>query len=437
MIKKFIVFILLTILLIPTLARADGAIMPPPDSWVYETGQKAAIFHDGKTETLVLQTSFYGDAKDFAYIVPTPSQPQVSKVSDDIFSNLETLTQGFYGEQVPMTVTADLKSESAGGVSVVEEKQVGIYDVKVLSATDSNALFNWLKENNFTYPESKKYILDDYIQNKWFFTTAKITTEALTEDVYSKLKMGKLSPLKLVFQTNNIVYPLKISAVIEQRTSVNGYEEPFFYSNQQYPAYSSYPVPITLYIFANHKKELSNYYVSYASWVKPLEIKKLARNDSGDYWVNPSKKMFLTVLSGSALSKDMTNDLFPDNAKNNSTVGVPTFWSKLDTFLYSITAFVILLPSFLIFSILMIIQFRPEKRKKRLWIIQLISFAAFSTILVLAVVSSYYNWYHEGLFSGGSGSITYQLIDQTNLKNIFLVLIALCVLIHQRPNGNN
>lgn len=318
MFKKILLVLIAALFLLPTFAQADGGLFPPDNQWMYETGQKGAIFYQNETETLVLQTSFSGDAKDFAWIIPTPSQPEVTKVSDDIFTKLTELTS-VNDIIIPMLGgIATTSLENADKVQVLEEKQLGIYEVKVLSATSANALYDWLKENNYKYPESKKYILDDYITNKWFFTTAKISTSAITEDVATKLKQGKLSPIKLVFETKNMVYPLKISAVTE-----TGHLQSFddYYTG-------SYNQSIELYIFADHKKEISGFSVDYANWIKPKEIEKLAKDDSGNFWVTANKKMYLTKLSQYLPVIDMTNDLFPDNAQNNQKVGVQTIWQK-------------------------------------------------------------------------------------------------------------
>lgn len=326
MFKKILFTLLLITLLLPTFAKADGGLFPPDGQWMYETGQKGAIFYQNESETLVLQTSFAGDAKDFAWIIPTPSQPQVSKISDDFFTNLETLTQSENIYPIPMMGSAStMSAEVKDSVSIVEEKQVGIYEVKVLSATSASALYDWLSENNFKYPESKKYILDDYITNKWFFTTAKISTNAITANVETKLKQGKLSPIKLVFNTNNIVYPLKISGVAE-----TGHLPSF---DSYYYGGGDYGQSIELYIFADHKKEVSGYISDYANWIKPSEINKLAKDDNGNNWVSANKKMYLTKLYKYTLTTDMTSDLFPDNAKNNDKVGVESWWQKTSDWL--------------------------------------------------------------------------------------------------------
>lgn len=374
MFKKIIFTLLLTILLIPSFAKADGGFFPSDNKWMYETGQKGAIFYQNQTETLVLQTSFAGDAKDFAWIIPTPNQPQVDKISDDFFTNLETLTQSEDYYPVPIMASGSLGlSESKDAVNVVEEKQLGIFEIKVLSATSANALYDWLKENNYKYPESKKYILDDYITNKWFFTTAKITTSAITQDVQSKLIQGKLSPIKLVFEAKNMVYPLKISAVTE-----TGHLSYF----DDYYGGGNYGQSIELYIFSDHKKDISGFTADYANWIKPSEITKLAKDDNGNSWVSTNKKMYLTKFFRYMYLEEMTNDIFPDNARDNDKVGVLSWWQKTSNWLISYDSLflIIFLTIFVILSLW---------QKNSIWskIIKLIIVVIISIIYLLLIIN--------------------------------------------------
>ena len=381
--KKLIFSVITILLLLPSFVKADGGILPPPNHYIYETGQKAAIVYQDKTETLVLSTSFQGDAKDFAYIVPTPTQPQVSKITNDIFTNLESLTMPVYPTgPVPMmggfgTTGVAEKSD----VTIVEEKKVGMFEVKILSATDADALYVWLGENNFIYPADKKYILDDYIQNKWFFTTAKISQDALGGDVQEKIYRGDLTALKFVFQAENMVFPFKISSVIDKNTLPKTLNEPI---DSPKPISGSaeiappppdyvpdYGMPITLYILADHKKMINNFNIEYANWISADEIAKLAKDDNGNPWITTKNKMYLTKLNLYLNYSEMDKDLFPDNAPNNEKVGVPSFWEKYSQY---ILLFGILL--FCLFFVLAYWQFTKQKKivYTICWIIQIISF---------------------------------------------------------------
>jgi len=188
-------------------------MIPRPNYYIQETDQKAVIWHDGKTETLIISVNFSGDATDFAWIIPVPGKPEVSEGADELFTGLNQLTapkvtsSGYKG--VGMFGVSEL-SGSLPQVSVIETKKVDIYDVAVLTAENSTALQEWLESHGYEYPENRAYLLNSYINKGWYFVAAKVSTEALGY-AGSQLKTGHATPLKMSFATDKIVYPLKIS----------------------------------------------------------------------------------------------------------------------------------------------------------------------------------------------------------------------------------
>lgn len=303
--KLYRLFIVLGVGLGPLLASADGAIMPLPDYYMYETGQTAAIFYesDTQTETLVVGMAYQGTAKEFAWIIPTPGKPEVERGSRTLFSEISDLIYPDQDYDYGYTGSLQVEefSDVGSGVTVVEEKQVDYYDVTVLEATSSEDLLTWLNDNGYTYPKEKQYILNDYVSAKWYFTAMKINDASLDRSVGEALHTGQAVPVQLTFTTANLVYPLRISAVTDDTST-----------------YQS----ITLYIFDDHKVEASGFYEDYADWVKKDDITNLAHDTNGNPWVEPAnKKYFLTQLSASLTPSEMTDDVFPTDAEDNSTTG--------------------------------------------------------------------------------------------------------------------
>lgn len=414
--KKFFTVIGLATLIFPAIASADGMILPPPDYWIQETDQRAVIFYENNVETMVLSVTFRGDAKDFSWIVPTPTRPEVSKSTDEIFTALDRLTAPQYDYRtMPMYGGAALESAPAeSGVTVLETKKVEYYDVTVLEADDPEALAKWLEENKYQFPEEGKYLLDDYITNKWYFTAVKINTKSLSDSVGAQLRKGHATPLKFIFASSKIVYPLKISGVAEYFQFSNpgqvplmeeygtesgsgavgaaaptscatasdcgglfcpqvvGQDTPCCISGQcvcgpsdcsemarSAPA-EIYPVPtpyrqpsvsILLYVFSGHKKDLPGFNTDYAGWVKSKDVQKLAVESNGDFWVQtPARKYYLTKLSRYMQPSEMTYDLYLRDASDNDTVGVPQ--GDWQNVLVSILVFLILLSIFLIIGLI-------------------------------------------------------------------------------------
>ena len=63
--------------------------------------------------------------------------------------------------------------ERKATVRVLESGVVGSLDYKIIVADDANGLFDWLKENKYSYGGDRS-TLDFYIKKKWFFTVMKI-----------------------------------------------------------------------------------------------------------------------------------------------------------------------------------------------------------------------------------------------------------------------
>jgi len=193
---------------------ADGGLIAPPYRTVYETDQKAVVFYDGGYETLILSIAFSGNTRDFAWIVPTPTKPETGKSVDSLFVRLNEITQpqDVYYPQSGVGLYNALEG-SPKGVTVVETKKIDYYDISVLEATDADALYNWLNDNGYQFPQAGKYITDDYIKKGWYFTAIKISQDDLSGLAQNQLQSGHATPLQLKFKTDRIVYPLKISSL--------------------------------------------------------------------------------------------------------------------------------------------------------------------------------------------------------------------------------
>lgn len=374
--KKIIFAIGLAVLVMPVLVNADGAIFPPPNYWMRETDQKAVIFHSENVETMILSVTFQGDAENFSWIVPTPSRPDVSKSTDELFTSLAALTAPEYDYGVmPMYGGVARDAASAeGGVAVLETKKVEYYDIAVLEADDPEALTKWLKENKYEFPEEGKYLFDDYINNKWYFTAIKLDAKSLSGGVEAQLRRGHAVPLKFIFASSKIVFPLKISGIaeyfkypdfgpvplmMERGTTESGnagaYEADGFTPDAAPISDYYYPwqpgVNILLYVFADHKKELPGFTTNYADWVKTKDIEKLAIESNGDYWITPeAKKYYLTKLSRYMQPSEMTYDLYLRDASDNDEVGAPE--ADWENVLVGILVFLVMLSISLVIGIL-------------------------------------------------------------------------------------
>ena len=330
MIRKL--FLTAAVFLIPLFVLADGGIFPPPDYYMYETDQRAMIFYENKTETLVLSATFRGDAKDFGWIIPTPSRPDVSKSSDELFISLDELTRTQQTYPMPLDIDDAYRTgQNTEDVYIVETKKVEYYDIAVLTAGDSKALADWLSKNNYQFPTTSSYVLDSYIDNDWYFTAVKINTELINQSVGRQLREVHMIPLELKFSSDKIVYPLKISSVMQDFKSYDylPLKQGSGASVEMMPSFQPrispyYPqkAGVLIYVFTpDNKQTIPGFSAQYAGWVEKKTIEELAFDDKGEPWFKPSQeKYFLTKLTRWMSYAEMTNDLYLRNASDNDLV---------------------------------------------------------------------------------------------------------------------
>jgi len=154
--KKIMVLILMVVFISLPLfqIKADGGMIPY--QWdnkdIYEPSQTSLIVYENGKEDLYLQVNYEGEINQFAWIIPTPSFPEVSKAPKDIFKELSIAT----GEEMQYF---NEKSVVLGGMSdntnviVHSQQNIGIYEITVLSASGTNGLFDWLNNNNYKVNE--------------------------------------------------------------------------------------------------------------------------------------------------------------------------------------------------------------------------------------------------------------------------------------------
>lgn len=316
---------------IPLISKADGGIFPPPYYWIHETGQRAVIFYENGVETLVLTTDFRGKASEFGWVIPTPNKPEVTKGSDEIFTSLNEIIRKT--SKKPRSLLFDAyssKEEFGKEVVVIETKKIDYYDIAVLSAQNPHALVNWLNENGYIYPEEESYILNDYIDNNWYFTAIKISKEAQSsQNVKEELKEGHMNPIKLVFKSSSIIYPLRISSIGERYRTPRimpivedkGLEKEAEFQGKHKVYPRRFSIPIHLYIIADHKKEIPGFTIKYGNWISKKVIRNLAYDTNGNPLINPSKSSYyLTYLHRYMDFSDMTYDLIIRDAADNKRV---------------------------------------------------------------------------------------------------------------------
>jgi hypothetical protein len=200
-----------------------------------------------KVETFTVQPKFEGNALDFGMVIPTPTQPKLHEMPRDFFKHLAVYTI-MKQRQSPQSkllylgnhrlrdgremLRRDANNKAGEGkgeseaerpkVIVLEAGIVGSLDYKIISAGRADDLFQWLKDNKYSY-SGDEATLNHYIQKKWLFTVMKIDTMQMKRNKDGTFD-GEVTPTRFQFASDKLVYPLKITQI-----SVREKTEALFY----------------------------------------------------------------------------------------------------------------------------------------------------------------------------------------------------------------
>jgi hypothetical protein len=204
------------------------ATAPPEGATVAVAGESAIIVWDEatKTEHFIRRATFETSAKDFGFLVPTPTKPELAEASDDAFLQLEdvirpevvTRTELRGVDLMPLVLSTFLlrstktaTPEVEASVRVLEQKRVGAYDATVLEADDARALAEWLKKHGYAQRPALEEWLAPYVAQKWKLTAFKIAEPASgdTTQVVAKSHALATDAVRMTFHTERPFFPYR------------------------------------------------------------------------------------------------------------------------------------------------------------------------------------------------------------------------------------
>jgi hypothetical protein len=235
----------LTVALFAEQGQAACCYFSAKNADVLQPAQKAFITWDPveKMETFTVQPKFEGNALDFGMVIPTPSQPKLHEMPRDFFKHLAvyTIMKGRWWpySRFPLWLHQQPPPPEEGGpasliankkptaVHVLEAGVVGSLDYKIIEATRADELYQWLKDNKYSY-SGDEATLNHYVQKKWIFTVMKIDTMQMKRNKDGTYA-GEVTPTRFEFASDKLVYPLKITQI-----SVKDRTEALFYVQAPY-----------------------------------------------------------------------------------------------------------------------------------------------------------------------------------------------------------
>jgi hypothetical protein len=314
---------LFLLLILPVMALADGMVVPtvayPAKVTIPE--QRALICFSNGIERLVIETRFTGAGRNFAWVVPLPSQPVIEEATTGLFPTLQYLFRPEIVHEVPryyigilfglgliyllrlaaksvwnafviaffVLVLAAMLLPALGGarssamsstsssqpVDILDRELVGIYETTTITSRDSRVLENWLRDNGFVIAPDAKPVIDDYVKDGWVFVAAKIRRDRPDGEISTP------HPLSFTFKTDKPVYPMRLTGLNSQSLSVD------------------------LYVFGNDRATAPHFKME--SCTRPKLVHPLLRQWAGDSAV-------ATKLTATLSPADMRQDVWLDQS---------------------------------------------------------------------------------------------------------------------------
>lgn len=202
------------------------------DKDVTQPGQRAFITWDSQTEmeSFTVQPTFEGNASDFGMVIPTPGRPKLQEMPRDFFKALAVFTilepmdlskfKPIRSRNKAMMYSAPTAKRGAKpAVRVLEAGVVGSLDYKILEADKADALFDWLKQNKYSYSGDTE-TLNFYVKKKWTFTVMKIDPRQMKKRDDGSYQ-GEVTPTRFTFKSDELIYPLRITRIsVKDQTDV-------------------------------------------------------------------------------------------------------------------------------------------------------------------------------------------------------------------------
>ena len=299
---------------------------------LFNESSKVVLVRDGDRTVITMANDYQGDPTEFAMVIPVPTiitKEQVHISDASILEHLDAYTAPRLVEYfdddpcepkimydrrmrkgaVNLSAPAPVMEAETHGVTIEESFSVGEYDILILSATESDGLQTWLKENGYQIPDGAGKILRSYIRQDMKFFVAKVNLE-------EKAKIGgeMLRPIAVAFESPKFMLPIRLGTVNSKGSqdlfvyalTKNGRVETTNYRTQKIPSDKEIPVFVKdefgefykdMYAETANKEGGKGVFMEYAwdmGWCDPCAADPLSQNELrelGVFWLDGDRDL--------------------------------------------------------------------------------------------------------------------------------------------------
>lgn len=209
-----------------------GFYVARADTKIFNQASKVVLVRDDDRTVLTMANDFKGDPKEFAVVIPVPTvlqRGQIHVAEPALLDHLDAYSAPrlveYYDENpcervllkaMPQSAAGGARMEDAAsaardrslGVKVEAAYTVGEYDIVILSATQSDGLETWLRENGYRIPAGASRVLGSYIKQDMKFFVAKVNLKE-----QSKLGFSYLRPIQVAYESPKFMLPIRLGMV--------------------------------------------------------------------------------------------------------------------------------------------------------------------------------------------------------------------------------
>lgn len=222
----------------PTYACACGALETlDTSSRIDVDGETALVRHDGETEDILLSFDMTTDSESAALVLPLPAQADLTLADTDTFEDLRERTRPIVREEwrvrgLQLPVIGGSANDGAGaaptgGVDVLEQRDLGPFEVTQLTSDDTDALADWLGEHGYRVRDEIVDATAPYLDEGWVLAVVQLRPGAEGEGFD-----GEQQPVRARFPSDEMVYPMRLQAQAED------------------------PMPLRVYTLTEHRTDL-------------------------------------------------------------------------------------------------------------------------------------------------------------------------------------
>ncbi len=186
---------------------------------INQAAEQIVFRQDGNQITAMVQIQFAGNAEDFSWVVPVPTEPDFEIGSNTLFTDLEPATRPDFnltrsGEEcafddvftstVAEGTVADADASADSGVVVESVQDVGGYEVTVISGDNVESITQWLVDNGYDLGDNGERLLAPYVEEQMKFVAARLQQNR---------GLGSIQPLIMRYESDKPVVPIRLTAV--------------------------------------------------------------------------------------------------------------------------------------------------------------------------------------------------------------------------------